>query len=119
LAWLASGLFILFIVVLIIRFGLGIIGSVVRFGIVATLVLLIAAATVTTYKYRHDYLTRRVVIIAEDAPVRTGPYEHTDTELEGAPGLVVEIVDETDDYYDILFENRRRGWIKKSFVAEI
>jgi hypothetical protein len=59
------------------------------------------------------------VIVAEEAPVTTGPSPQSDLELQGAPGLIVEIVGETPDYYNVLFENKRRGWLKKDLVAEI
>jgi uncharacterized protein YgiM (DUF1202 family) len=59
------------------------------------------------------------VLIAEDCPVTTGPSEQSDVELEGAPGLVVEVLDESGDYYNVLFENKRRGWIRKELVAVI
>ena len=117
LAWLSSVLFILFVLILCVRFGLGFNNSLVRLGAVVSLVLLLASSGLTTFKYRSDYLTRRAVIIAEDANVHTGPSDQSEVELEGAPGLIVEIISETVDHYDVLFENKRRGWIKKDQVA--
>lgn len=119
LAWIASAFFILFMIALIVRYGLGFRTSMVRAGIVVTLVLLVSSAFITTFKYRHDYLTQRAVLVADETPVRSGPSEEMDVELEGAPGLVVEILSESGDYYNVLFENKRRGWIKKDLVAEI
>jgi tetratricopeptide (TPR) repeat protein len=119
LAWASSGCFVLFFLFLIIRFGLGISNPGVRVGIVLALVLLIVSTSLTTFKYRYEFLTRRGVIVTEEAPVKTGPSEQSDIELQGAPGLVVEILDETGDYYNVLFENKRRGWIEKRLVAEI
>ena len=117
LAWLSSIFFILFVLILCVRFGLGFSNSLVRIGAVVSLILLLVSSGLTTFKYRSDYLTRRAVIIAEDANVHTGPSDQSDVELEGAPGLIVEIISETVDYYDVLFENKRRGWIKKDQVA--
>jgi tetratricopeptide (TPR) repeat protein len=117
LAWLSSTFFVLFILVLCVRYGLGFSNFVVRIGAVVSLVLLLVSSGLTTFKYRNDYLTRRAVIITEDANVHTGPSEQSDVELEGAPGLTVQIISETVDYYDVLFENKRRGWIKKDQVA--
>jgi len=119
LAWASSGCFVLFFLFLIIRFGLGISNPGVRIGIILALILLVVSTSLTTFKYRHEFLTRRGVIVAEEAPVKTGPTEQSDIELQGAPGLVVEILDETVDYYNVLFENKRRGWIEKRLVAEI
>ena len=70
-------------------------------------------------KYDFDYLTTRAVIVAEDSVVRTGPSERSPKELDAAPGLVVEILDETSDFYNVLFENKRRGWVRKDLVAVI
>jgi tetratricopeptide (TPR) repeat protein len=119
LAWISSGCFILLFLFLIARFGLGIRTAGVRLAAVVTLVLLVVSVGLTTFKYRHDYLTRRAVIIAEEAPVLTGPTEQSDVELQGAPGLIVEILAETPEYYNVLFENKRRGWIKRDLVAEV
>lgn len=119
LAWVSSFFFILFMVSLMIRFGLGMNVTWVRMFTVISLILLIVSSGLTTFKYRHDYLTRRAVIIADNSKVYTGASDKSDVELEGAPGLVVEILSESSDYYNVLFENKRRGWIKKDLVAEI
>ncbi len=119
LAWTSSGCFVLFFLFLIIRFGLGIGNFGVRIGIILALILLVVTTGLTTFKYRYEFLTRRGVIVAEEAPVKTGPSPQSDIELQGAPGLIVEILTETDDYYNVLFENKRRGWIEKHLVAEI
>ncbi|MEW5993502.1 MAG: tetratricopeptide repeat protein [Candidatus Zixiibacteriota bacterium] len=119
LAWVSESLFISLILLLILRFGLGFTSSPLRVGIALTLILVLFAIGLTTFKYRHDFLTRRAVIIAEEAPVQTGPSAQSDLELQGAPGLVVQILDESSDYYNVLFENKRRGWIRKDLVAEI
>jgi tetratricopeptide (TPR) repeat protein len=119
LAWISSALFIFFVILLIIRWGIGIVNPAVRVGLVLSLLLVVITLGMTTFKYRHDYLTRRAVIIAEESPVLTGPSDQSDIELDGAPGLIVEILDESGDYYSVLFENKRRGWISKELVAEI
>jgi tetratricopeptide (TPR) repeat protein len=119
LAWLSSFLFILFFILLGLRYGFGFRTSPLRVGTIVVLVLLVASSWLTTFKYRHDYLTKRAVIVAEECPVYSGPYDQSDIELEAAPGLVVEILSKSGDYYNVLFENKRRGWIKKDLIAEI
>ena len=94
LAWLASALFVLMFAFLILRFGLGFRGSVVRAGITLSAALFLAGLLLTTVKYNHDYLTRWAVVIAE-------------------------VLSETDDYYNVLFENKRRGWIRKDLLAVV
>ncbi len=119
LAWASSGCFVLLVLFLIVRFGVGVSNAATRLGIVLSLLALVMSVSLTTFKYRHDFLTRRGVITTEEAPVQTGPTDQSDIELQGAPGLVVEILAETSDYYNVLFENKRRGWIKKDLVTEI
>jgi hypothetical protein len=119
LAWTSSAFFVLLLLFLIARYGFAFRGSVIRIGITLSVILLLAGSLLTTVKYRHDYLTEWAVIVAEECTVRTGPSDLSDKELDGAPGLVVEIVSESGDYYNVLFENKRRGWLKKSLVAVV
>ena len=119
LAWLSSLLFVSFVVLLMIRFGFGIVDDRLRILSIAVLVLLLMTASLTTLKYRFEFQTRRAVIVAEECPVHTGPTDQSDIELQGAPGLVVEIVSESTDYYNVVFENMRRGWVKKNLVAVV
>jgi uncharacterized protein YgiM (DUF1202 family) len=119
LGWLSSILFILFIASLATRFGVGIRGSLIKTAIITALVLTIASSGLTTFKYQNDYLTERAVVIADDTPVRTGPSDQSEIELQGAPGLVVEILDQQGQFFNVLFENKRRGWVNKDLVALI
>lgn len=119
LAWLSTALFILFLVAVALRWAFAMPSVWVRSLLIVSLVLLVLVGGLTTYKYRHDFLTRRAVVIAEDSPVYTGPSENSDLELQGAPGLVVQIIDESDQYFEVLFENRRRGWIARDLVAVV
>ena len=119
MAWVSSLFFMLLMGVLIVRFGVGLTGSLIRAATIVTLVLLVVCAGLTTFKYRHDYLTRWAVIVAEDSPVYTGPSDQAELELDGAPGLTVQILAESGDYYNVLFENKRRGWIKKSLIEAV
>jgi tetratricopeptide (TPR) repeat protein len=119
LAWLSSLVFIAFVALLIVRYGFGMVDGKLRLARMAALVLLLIVSSLTTFKYYHEYKTRHAVILAEECPVRTGPTDQSDVELQGAPGLVVEVVSESNDYYNVVFENMRRGWIKKTLVAEV
>ena len=120
LAWLSSFIFILMILILILRHGLRFTGSLTKSLFVTSLILFILIGSLTTYKYRIDYLTQRGVIISDSNPtIYTGPSEQSAIELKGASGMVFEIISETNNYYNILLENKRRGWIKREFVAVI
>jgi len=117
LAWASSLVFILVLSLLTVRYGLGVYSRALRSAVIALFCLLVVFSSLTTFKYRNDYLTHRAVVIAEDCSVRTGPSDQSDIELEAAPGLVVEILSESSDYFNVLFENKRRGWIQKELLA--
>jgi len=119
LAWVSSILFVTLFLLLVFRFGIGWQNSAIHVGIASLLVLTAVSLFVTTFRFRYEHLTRRAVLIAEDCSVRTGPSPQSEIELEGAPGLVVEILSESGDYYNVLFENKRRGWILKELVAVV
>lgn len=119
LAWLSSAFFVLFILALIVRWGLKAGGRGIRAMAVGLAVLLLVSALLTTYKYRHEYVRQRAVIVAEQSPVYTGPSRKSEIELQGAPGLVVEILAEKDGFYNVQFENQRRGWIDSNLVAVV
>ncbi len=119
LAWISSLFFILLFGFLSVRFGLGITNPGVRVGLALAVIFLLLSSLVTTFKYRTDYLTRRAVLVADEVPILTGPSADLDIELQGAPGLVVEILSESGDWYNVSFENKRRGWVLKELVAEV
>ncbi|MFH2050137.1 MAG: tetratricopeptide repeat protein [bacterium] len=119
LAWVSSIIFILFCLLLISRFGLGMRNSALRISTTVIFIFLIIISGLTTFKYRNDYLTRRAVIIAEETSVLNGPTTNSDIEFQGASGLIVEILNESGEYYNVLFENKRRGWIHRDLIAEI
>jgi tetratricopeptide (TPR) repeat protein len=119
LAWVSSIFFILFFGLLTVRYGLANRSSLVRTGVVLSLILLLVSSLLTTVKYDRDYLTRHGVIVAEECVVRTGPSLESDKELDASPGLVVEILDESGDWYNVLFENKRRGWVRKDLVSVV
>lgn len=119
LAWVASVLFVLTFVLLIIRYGLGSEHSVLRLARVGVITLLVAACLLTTYKYRDDYLTRRAVIIGQESPIFTGASVSSEIELQGAPGLVLEILEYSDEFLKVSLANKRQGWIQRELVAEL
>jgi tetratricopeptide (TPR) repeat protein len=119
LAWWSSLFFVLLMVLLILRFGLGWTHQWIRPGTITILVILAAVSFLTTFKYREESVTRRAVIVATESEVRTGPNDQSDIELHGEPGLIVKILAESGDYYKVLFENQRQGWIKKILVSEV
>lgn len=119
LAWLSSAFFILSLLLMMLRYGFGFNNTLLRLAGIAGIVLLIVSVGLTSFKYREDYLTERGVIIEEECPVYTGASERSEVDFQAAAGLVVEIMEEDGAFWNVLFENKRRGWIRKDLVAEI
>jgi len=119
LGWFASMCFIVLVGLLIVKYALQIQFAGLNSAVMFALTLVVITAGLTTFKYRTDYLNKRAVIIAQDSSVYSGPSSNSDLEFEGSPGLVVEIVRESGDFYDVLFENKRRGWVKKDLLEVI
>lgn len=119
LAWISSGLFILFVLglalMLFFRFG----SLMMRIMIYIICVILVCSAVLTTYKYRTDYMTPKGVIVASEAGVYSGPDENLELEFTGSYGLVFQVERQEKDYYLVMFENKRKGWIHKSLVEMI
>ena len=119
LGWAASMCFILLVGLLIVKFPLQIQFTGLNSAVIFALTLVVITSGLTTFKYRSDFLNKRAVIIAQESSVYSGPSTNSDLEFEGSPGLVVEIVRESGDFYDVLFENKRRGWVKKDLLEVI
>ncbi|HEX2897793.1 MAG TPA: tetratricopeptide repeat protein [candidate division Zixibacteria bacterium] len=119
LGWISSLFFVLFIVLLILKYGIEFHFTGLSTLVTTLLVVVIITAGLTTFKYRDEFLTKRAVVIANDSTVYSGPSTNSDLEFEGSSGLVVEIEGESGDFYNVLFENKRRGWIKRDQVAVI
>lgn len=119
LGWITSIFFFLMVGSLTVRYGFGHSSSPLRVFTAVSLILLVLAGSLTGFKYRNDYLTPRAVIVADESPVYTGASDQSDIELHGAPGLIVEVISESGEYLNVLFENKRRGWIQTDLVARI
>lgn len=119
LVWLCSICFILSIIMLTLRYGLNIRAAWQRIVTAVVVILFVGLGFLSGVKYNREYLTPRGVVIAEESIVRTGPSEISEKELDAAPGLVVEILSESGDFFKVLFENKRQGWIKKNLLAVI
>jgi tetratricopeptide (TPR) repeat protein len=119
LGWISSILFILLFLFLsaMVHFWFrGLMAKIVSFSL---LVLLLVFSGMTTFKYRTDYLTKWGVIVANEANIYSGPGEDNDLEFVAAYGLTFEIEKTSDKYYLAIFENKRKGWIKKELVEVI
>jgi len=119
LAWISSALFILFIIFLCFVIYFQFRGIMIRSTCYILVTLLVISSVLTTYKYRTGYMTTHGVVVASEAMVYSGPGENHDLEFKGAAGLIFEIERIEDDYYLVIFENKRKGWINRDFVEII
>lgn len=119
LAWTASLVFIVFFLFLsgVIFFQWR--GFWIKAAGYVLLALVLISSGMTSYKYRSDYMVPKGVIVADEAQVYSGPGEDNDLEFVGAYGLTFEVEKSLGDYYRVIFENQRQGWIKKSRVEII
>jgi len=77
------------------------------------------AAVFTAVKLNRDVLTHTGVVINQQAEVRNGPGDDFKSQFTAHAGLTFKIEREEDGYYLVNLENRVKGWIAKSSVAEI
>ncbi len=119
LGWLASLFFVIFTGLLILKYGLQFQFIGLNSLITILFIVVVISSGLATFKYRDEFLTKRAVVVTNESTVYSGPSTNADMEFEGSPGLVVEIEGESGDFYNVLFENKRRGWIKRDQVAVI
>jgi len=118
ITWVAASLYVITALILLVRFiynRLRVPTSV--FWVV--LGLFLVAAIFTAVKLDRDILTRKGVVIAQQAEVRSGPGQDFSTKFTAHAGLTFNIEREESGYYWVNFENRLKGWIPKSVAAEI
>lgn len=118
ITWLAAILYVMTAACLLIRF-------IYRWYhiptplIIAVLVLFLASGVFTGVKLDRDILTRKGVVLAQQAEVRSGPGEDFSAKFTAHAGLIFNIEREEAGYYWVNFENRLKGWIGKAVAGEI
>lgn len=85
----------------------------------AILALFVVALIFTGVKLDRDVMTRRGVVLVQQADVKNGPGEDFNTKFTAHAGLMFVIEREEAGYYWVNFENRIKGWIPKAVAAEI
>jgi len=118
ITWIAVVLYLLTIVIILVRFIYN------RYHVptpvfVAALLLFVVAVAFTGTKLDRDVLTRRGVVLVQQADVKNGPGEDFNTKFTAHAGLMFVIEREEAGYYWVNFENRLKGWIPKAVAAEI
>lgn len=73
----------------------------------------------TTFKYQNEFSADRAVVVIPDLPVSDKPAEDGDLEFVASAGMEVEILDSSNGYYLVLFENKRRGWLSAYAVERL
>ncbi len=119
IAWAASVLFILLMLYLSVIMFLQWRGLVIKIFAYLLIFLVFVSSGLATYKYRTDYMTEKGVIVADETRILSGPGEDNDVEFVGVFGLTFTIEKETDNYYLVLFENKRKGWVLSGDVEKI
>jgi len=59
------------------------------------------------------------VLLAKEAPVKSGPGEDFVTQLLGHEGLTFQILEEREDYFEVLLPNGVKGWVKKEEAEKV
>ncbi|MCI0405896.1 MAG: tetratricopeptide repeat protein [candidate division Zixibacteria bacterium] len=59
------------------------------------------------------------VLLAKEAPVKSGPGEDFVTQLLGHEGLTFQILEEREDYFEVLLPNGVKGWVKSEEAAKV
>ncbi len=119
LAWISSLLFIVFILTWSLRIYLRQAALWNKIALITLFCLVVVFSGLTTYKYRTEFIARKGVIVADEARIYSGPGEDNDVEFVGGFGLEFELEKENGDYYLVIFENQRKGWILKEMAALI
>jgi len=119
LFWITSVLFIIFFLYLAGFVYFRYRGMFVNIMIYGLLVILLISGGLTGYKYRSEYMTQRGVVVTAEARIYSAPSENSDPEFTGGYGLTFEIKKSLDNYYLVIFENKRKGWIKKENIEII
>lgn len=73
----------------------------------------------TTFKYQSEFSADRAVVVLPDLPVSDKPATDGDLEFIASAGLEVEILGSSNGYYLVLFENKRRGWLRAAAVERL
>lgn len=117
--WTASIMFILFILYLVGFVFYQYRGFYINLTAYCLFVLVLVTSGLAGYKYRKEFMTQNGVVVTAEAEIYSAPSENSDLEFTGGFGLTFEIKKLIDDYYLVIFENKRKGWIKKENIEII
>jgi len=87
--------------------------------ILALIILLSISLLFAGVKLDRDVITRTGVVLGQQVEVKNGPGDDFSEQFVAHAGLTFNIEREESGYYLVNFENRLKGWIEKSAVAEI
>lgn len=87
--------------------------------IIVLFILFLLSAGFTGVKLDRDVLTRTGVVITQQVEVKNGPGEDFTSQFTAHAGLLFTIERKEAGYFLVNFENRLKGWIAASAVAEI
>ena len=88
-------------------------------AMVLVLAIFALAVIFSAVKIDRDVATRTGVILVQQADVKNGPGAEYKSQFMAHAGLTFTIEREESGYYLVNLENRLKGWVVKSAVAEI
>ncbi len=118
-AWLTTGVMFLLVCLLIYRIITRQRTIALQAGTVAIIIVFVALASLTTFKYRHEFAADRAVVTLPDIPVTDRPSRDAAVEFRAAAGLEVVIRERSGDFVLALFANKRQGWVLQNALERL
>jgi len=118
IAWVSAILYLILVIIIIAGFLYRWI-VIPKAVLSLVLVLFIIAGILTAVKYDRDVATRTGVVAVSSVDVKNGPGEDFKNQFTAHAGLIFSIDREDSGWYLVNFENRVKGWLPKTAIAEI
>lgn len=85
----------------------------------AGILLFIVSAVCTGINIHMNFFTPRGTIVAPEVSVKVGPGEDFDEQFIAHEGLTFEILQQESGWYQGIFDNRLKGWVKINNAVKI
>jgi len=86
-----------------------------RFTLAAAVVSVVLGACLVTM-LEQEVFTRTAIVVTGEAEVRNGPLDESPSVYKVRDGVELEVVDEKDDWLQVVDSARRVGWLKRGEV---
>jgi tetratricopeptide (TPR) repeat protein len=88
-------------------------------GIYCAALAVVFFAVCLGYNINRDYFTNSVVVISGEVEVRNGPLDEAPSVFKVRDGAELEIVDQKDNWFQVVDPSQRVGWIPQSDVLRL